>query len=458
MPKLEEVDVLLIDDEEELRLRLGKVIMELGYLVKTCASAEEAMQYLESYVPKMVMSDINLEGFSGIHLLNWCQKRNLITRIILITGFVNEHDVHEALKLGCFGFLAKPITKKELKKIVLNALSSDEKHRISDNDYARIEISDFLCGKVLNFPVYIHLSDTRFLKVAHSGMEIDLDRIKELQKKGINELWIESEYLQDYIKLNEKILLSKGNWTPNIKIQLLKHFSEVCFEKIRLCGLSYDTISSGIETLEIMLETLYKLEKTFDITQLIGSGQKRFSAQAILTSTLSALTCQTLEWNSEKVLHSVLLGAYFRDLSLVKMNIDKIPPERSGEDWKFYILHPEESLKILKMYMDVPNEVEMIIRQHHEDGTIEGFPKQIPKSQIFSLARLVNVVDFFVEKFFSPDSYYLHDLDKTSLLLKNKYGNDERGLALLSLLKCKNIKDARSDLKVTMKFSYREKR
>ena len=395
-------DILIVDDERELVEQIETMLKKMGYSTDICFNHKQAISKLCQNNYKLIISDINLPDATGIEILKWSKQNTPTTRVILITGFLDEHDVHDALEQGCFGFLAKPITKRELKKIVKNALSGNPADKITDDQYARVDINDFICGKILNFPVYIRLGDSRFLKVAHSGTEIDMERVQTLKMKNINELWIDVEDLEDYVSLNEKLLLSKDKLNPAIKVRLLSHASELTYEAMRLFEIDEDTISTCMISMSNLITELEKNQDIYERVQEVFRTSPRISKMAILGASFSILVGKVMGWNSLKNLNTVAMGALFRDIYLIEksFNYESLFSQTATYDKELYRSHPTEGAKLLSEFDFVPQDVLTIVEQHHEDGTNNGYPLGISMVNVFGSASLVNIVDYLLYKMF----------------------------------------------------------
>ncbi|MBF0300673.1 MAG: hypothetical protein HQK51_18305 [Oligoflexia bacterium] len=182
---------------------------------------------------------------------------------------------------------------------------------------------------------------------------------------------------------------------------------------------------------------------------------------------MSTMTAQVLKWNSPKTISSIALGAYFRDIGLIGKLKDydlvwnkKIDPSIS----QVYLDHPLEGYLIVKRYFEKERTEEMnrfvldIILQHHEDGTISGFPKQMSFSKIYPPALPVSLVDSFLIEYYSiiADNTQIR-LSKSLHSLKSKFEGDLRLQALELLLTkgdiniaCRFFEAFQNNLKITV--------
>lgn len=394
--------ILIVDDEEEL-VEIFKIILEReNYDVDFCLDGVVAQQMIEKNEYDLILSDIHMPKLSGMNLLKWISKIRPTLRVILITGHIDETDAQDALEAGCFGFLAKPVSKKELVRVVKNAVSDFDS--ISFIDFARIPLQDFLCGKIVNFPVYVKLSDSRFLKIAHSGTEINLTRVQELKQRGVTELWIEKEDFSLYIKLCEQLveaLSKKEGWDPKKKVILLKHATEVAYEQLRAIRLSPEVISYGLSQLHSMFDILFEHHNLASIVMNFKNGPAGHFSNAVMGATLSGLVARLMGWDNQKNLDSLVLGAFLKDIGMLKLPIElqeKHPSKMNGREWGEYSLHPIYSLELLQEVESLSKETLKIIIEHHETGDEKAFPNKVEKRNIFAMSKIVCVVNQFIEE------------------------------------------------------------
>ncbi|GBD89818.1 transcriptional regulatory protein ZraR [bacterium BMS3Abin04] len=114
IPKL-----LIVDDDNLVCLSLKKVLTKLGYEVDICMDGGKALEMVELYNPDIVLLDIYLSTVNGLDILKELQEKYFHIPVIMITAYSDVKIAVEAMKLGAFDFLLKPIDIEQL-KIVLN--------------------------------------------------------------------------------------------------------------------------------------------------------------------------------------------------------------------------------------------------------------------------------------------------------------------------------------------------
>lgn len=123
-----EPDILVVDDDERLRVASGKVLNAEGYTAATVAAAQEAIDFLQQSSVALVLCDLRLPGLDGIALLKQIRELRPETEVVMITAHGSVEKAVEAMRLGAYDFIEKPLDSTALLKTVSKAL---EKQRLA---------------------------------------------------------------------------------------------------------------------------------------------------------------------------------------------------------------------------------------------------------------------------------------------------------------------------------------
>ena len=129
--------ILVIDDDEGIRLLVKKYLNENNYLITTAESAEDASEKVKIIKFNLIILDIMMPGNSGLEFIQEHKKR-LDTPIILLTAKGQANERVEGLEIGADDYLPKPFEPKELllriKNILDKTVRSDLKRVIEFED------------------------------------------------------------------------------------------------------------------------------------------------------------------------------------------------------------------------------------------------------------------------------------------------------------------------------------
>ncbi|MFC6670523.1 sigma-54-dependent transcriptional regulator [Marinobacterium aestuariivivens] len=116
--------VLLIEDEPEVR-EAARLTLELaGMAVESFERAEDALEWLGEDYPGIVLSDIKMPGMDGLELLQQVRRRDPELPVILVTGHGDIGMAVEAVKSGAYDFIEKPVAPDHLLEEVKRALQT----------------------------------------------------------------------------------------------------------------------------------------------------------------------------------------------------------------------------------------------------------------------------------------------------------------------------------------------
>jgi two-component system cell cycle response regulator DivK len=108
---------ILIVDDTPVNLKLTRILLlNEGYKVLTAASAEEALELLRGYRPRLILADIQLPGMDGLEMTRRI-KDDPATRditVVALTAFAMKGDEQKAIDAGCDGYITKPIDTRTL--------------------------------------------------------------------------------------------------------------------------------------------------------------------------------------------------------------------------------------------------------------------------------------------------------------------------------------------------------
>ena len=107
--------VLIVDDERNLARAMKAFLAEHGYESEVAGDAERALQLLPTLHPDVVFSDVRLPGMNGIEFLKRIKEFDPAIPVVIMTAFESIEGAVEAVKLGAFDYVKKPLDLEELK-------------------------------------------------------------------------------------------------------------------------------------------------------------------------------------------------------------------------------------------------------------------------------------------------------------------------------------------------------
>ncbi len=115
-------EILVVDDEKNIRGSLEGILMDEGYRVRAAATGEELLKHVGQAVPDLVILDVWLPGMDGLQALEELKRLHPELPVIMISGHSTVEAAVKATKLGAYDFIEKPLSLEKTVLAVRNAL------------------------------------------------------------------------------------------------------------------------------------------------------------------------------------------------------------------------------------------------------------------------------------------------------------------------------------------------
>ncbi len=121
--------VLVVDDEEEIRKILSRILEKEGFEVITASDGEQAMEKICFDTSDAVLLDVRMPGLSGMDVLKKIKAIDDDLPVVLVTAYADTRQAVEAMKEGAYDYLAKPFDNNEVVWITSRALAEGKLRR-----------------------------------------------------------------------------------------------------------------------------------------------------------------------------------------------------------------------------------------------------------------------------------------------------------------------------------------
>lgn len=206
---MEQYHILVVDDDYASRLMLKKALEQDNYVVTLCSSGNDALTLLQNQQFDMVLTDLIMQGISGIDLLERVRDLDKDIATILLTGHASIETAVQAVRLGASDYLLKPINLEELQIRVRRAFErlDLEKRLYEAERKLTYNATIATTNHEINQPLTVIISAIDMVKM-------------ELQKLNIN-----NQRLTNYLQLMHKSSLRIAN--------ILRKLREITSPKIQ---------------------------------------------------------------------------------------------------------------------------------------------------------------------------------------------------------------------------------
>lgn len=118
--------ILIVDDEEFIRLSLGEGLKDLGYKVATASDGAEAEEKVKKIKPQIVFLDMRLSNESGLDVLTKVKEIDSEVEVVIMTAYGDTQTAVKAIKLGAYDYIGKPFDLQEIDIIIKKIIKSNE--------------------------------------------------------------------------------------------------------------------------------------------------------------------------------------------------------------------------------------------------------------------------------------------------------------------------------------------
>ena len=116
------VHILLIDDEESIRFSFHRFLAAEGHNVITAQGYREALSRMDEMKFDLILADVVLDDGWGIDILQEVMRRNLKTRVIIMTAYPSTETFQDSFRMHAVDYLVKPLRQEGLLNSVNKAL------------------------------------------------------------------------------------------------------------------------------------------------------------------------------------------------------------------------------------------------------------------------------------------------------------------------------------------------
>lgn len=123
--------VLVVDDEENARIGLSRILEQEGYQVDSVANGLEALEFLQHEKVEVIISDLRMPEMGGLTFLRELNRHYPSTQVIMVTAYGGVESYLEAIHLGAYEYIHKPVKLEELRMVMHKMLGKKNLARVN---------------------------------------------------------------------------------------------------------------------------------------------------------------------------------------------------------------------------------------------------------------------------------------------------------------------------------------
>ncbi|MCP4761413.1 MAG: response regulator [archaeon] len=181
--------ILVIDDEKSIRITLKKLLEKENYYVETARDYQTAKQNIENLNFDLMIVDLVLPKINGIDIVkHFYEDYGIDVPVIFLTGEPNLDSAIDALRIGAFDYIEKPIQKSELINIIEYALN-----RKKSEDAAKVQkLEGKIKKKLKEFQQNVQSRLLTTLNENVSGLRKNIEVLKEQKPENLSKKYQKS--------------------------------------------------------------------------------------------------------------------------------------------------------------------------------------------------------------------------------------------------------------------------
>lgn len=405
---MNELNALVVDDMPDIRMLMSFMLSaSIKCKVTEAASGEEAWTAIQNNKYDIVVTDNNMPNGSGIELYQKIRSTDKNTPIVICSGDDPEKfkDILDDRRLS---YVAKPFTDSSFAYGLQSIMPAEYFNQ--KLEYLPISLELLASVRKIHVPLYIQLSDDKFVKVTHQESLFDDDEWTRFKNKGLDHLYIETVQLPLLLQEYQSQILTTAVWNETRfedTQKLLNLNTEIMRKCHSMLGWNPDILSRAQEGTQ---KALHLVAKNAKFSQILLKFQKiekyGFSDRCTLTNLvctqiankLQLSDLESIQLNFAVLLHDCLLVDHVyeqkhKHLELIAQN--KILQKETRDVFE----HPQKTAELAATLNTCPKGTDIIILQHHEKPDGSGFPNKLTAEQIHKLAAILIVAEDFVNYF-----------------------------------------------------------
>lgn len=275
---------------------------------------------------------------------------------------------------------------------------------LDDNQVQPIPIGEFISRPQVLVDTFLRLSSNKFILVAKAGQNTPFANLEKYKEKNIVALYVR---IEDYRRLlmttihNASEILAGRKASNESRFNIIQDAMEAVYREASDLGFN-DQVFQHARLVNHATMTYIKENPALgELIEKFGMLSRDGMAHSMMVSLVSVMLGQKHEWVKPATLEKLGLGGFLHDIGKTKLPpavFEKSYETMSKDDRVIFHSHCETGRQLLAQAKTVPDDVLLIVYEHHERADGSGFPKGLKDFQISPLARVVALANAFVDR------------------------------------------------------------
>lgn len=266
-----------------------------------------------------------------------------------------------------------------------------------------VSIDELIKKPTVQVNLFVKLSDDKFVMVARAGTNTSVEHLHKFKEKGLVYLYAKANDFRTLVKQSISVagMTVGSDAIDNIsKLHVIENAAKSVYEEIHSIGVDYSVITHARLVAEASLTVVAGSPSLADLVMKFAQMKDGFTRHAMMVSMVSTMIGQSHDWVKQSTMEKLALGGLLHDIGKIKLPQDLMQKEedRMSHDEKvIYRSHPEVGRQMLATVKDLPDDVLLIVYEHHEQADGSGYPRGLKDFQTSPLARVVSLANAFCD-------------------------------------------------------------
>lgn len=261
----------------------------------------------------------------------------------------------------------------------------------------------FFDGQSLPADVFLKLSTGKYLVLGKAGTKGFFSDFKSYANPNSEIFVLNSDMVALLSQINNfsDNIIEHKNIKTSIKVKFLNGLMHASMHD--LLQKKVANTNQAKKTAELFTKFSGTLDSFPEAVEALLQFPAQDTYHAVTTCVIALLIAKEMRINMRVVQERIALAALIHDIGLrfiPQEILDKAPRRRSALEQAIYQSHPAKAVEYLQGLKDIPQDILLMIAEHHENAIGTGYPRKLKDVQISPLGRIMIVADFFSELMF----------------------------------------------------------
>ena len=276
---------------------------------------------------------------------------------------------------------------------------------VDDSNVQPIPINEFLSRPVVLVDTYIRLISGRFILIAKAGQATTETSLEKFRAKNLDSLYVHVDDYRHFLTSHAEA--AKALADSNVKLKhdtraaVIQDAMTAVYREVGEIGFSDASFSRAKLVNHALLSYVKENNDINDLIYKFGSQSEGGVAHSMMVSMVAVMLGMKHDWVKPATLEKLSLGGFLHDIGKTKL-----PPEilskhvttLTRDEKIIYESHVEIGAQLLSQAKTMPDDVLLMVLEHHERSDGTGYPKKLKDFQISPLARVVSLANAFVDR------------------------------------------------------------